>query len=32
MTVNSPWEESLDALAAAPAQHRLLFENAHVRA
>jgi hypothetical protein len=31
MTVNSPWEESLDALAAAPAQHRLLFENAHVR-
>ena len=31
MTVDSPWEESLDALAAAPAQHRLLFENAHVR-
>src|SRR4051794_12273662 len=26
-----PWDDSLDALVAAPAQHRLLFENAHVR-
>lgn len=26
-----PWEDSLDALVAAPAQHRLLFENTHVR-
>ena len=26
-----PWDHSLDALVAAPAQHRLLFENAHVR-
>jgi ribosomal protein S18 acetylase RimI-like enzyme len=25
------WEEALDALVAAPAQHRLLFENAFVR-
>jgi len=25
------WDDSLDALAAAPAQHRLVFENAHVR-
>jgi GNAT superfamily N-acetyltransferase len=26
-----PWDDSLDALVAAPAQHRLLLENAHVR-
>jgi hypothetical protein len=26
-----PWPDSLDALIAAPEQHRLLFENAHVR-
>ena len=26
-----PWDASLDALVVAPAQHRLLFENAHVR-
>jgi len=26
-----PWGESLDALVAAPAQHRLIFENAQVR-
>ena len=25
------WDASLDALVAAPAQHRLLLENAHVR-
>src|SRR6478672_181754 len=25
------WPESLDALVAAPAHHRLLFENEHVR-
>jgi hypothetical protein len=25
------WEATLDALVAAPAQHRLIFENAHVR-
>jgi len=25
------WDEALDALVAAPAQHRLVFENAHVR-
>jgi quercetin dioxygenase-like cupin family protein len=31
MASDWPWEESLDALSAAPAQHRLLFENAHVR-
>jgi len=31
MTPDWPWPESLDALAAAPAQHRVLFENAHVR-
>lgn len=26
-----PWDDSLDALVAAPGQHRLVFENAHVR-
>ncbi len=26
-----PWDDSLDALVAAPWQHRLLFENAYVR-
>jgi hypothetical protein len=26
-----PWPDSLDALAAAPDYHRLLFENEHVR-
>lgn len=26
-----PWDETLDALVAAPSQHRLIFENAHVR-
>jgi len=26
-----PWDDSLDALVAAPRQHRLIFENAHVR-
>ena len=26
-----PWDEALDALVAAPDQHRLVFENAHVR-
>lgn len=26
-----PWDDSLDALVAAPEQHRLVFENAHVR-
>lgn len=31
MASDWPWDESLDALAAAPAQHRLVFENAHVR-
>jgi hypothetical protein len=30
-TTNSPWQASLDALVAAPAHHRLLFENEHVR-
>lgn len=31
MPTDWPWEDSLDALVAAPAQHRLLFENAFVR-
>jgi catechol 2,3-dioxygenase-like lactoylglutathione lyase family enzyme len=31
MAADWPWDESLDALAAAPAHHRLVFENAHVR-
>ena len=31
MATDWPWPDSLDALIAAPAQHRLLFENAHVR-
>ena len=31
MTTDWPWLDSLDALIAAPAQHRLVFENAHVR-
>lgn len=26
-----PWDDSLDALVAAPSQHRLVFENAYVR-
>jgi len=26
-----PWPDSLDALVSAPAHHRLLFENEHVR-
>jgi hypothetical protein len=31
MGTDWPWEPSLDALVAAPAQHRLLLENAEVR-
>ncbi len=31
MSSNWPWPDSLDALKAAPAQHHLLLENAHVR-
>jgi hypothetical protein len=31
MEAGWPWEESLDALTAAPAQRRLVFENAQVR-
>lgn len=31
MATDWPWPDSLDALIAAPAQHRLVFENAHVR-
>jgi hypothetical protein len=31
MESESHWDEGLDALAAAPAQHRLLLENEHVR-
>ena len=31
MPLESQWDESLDAIVAAPAQHRVLFENAHVR-
>ena len=31
MPVDGPWDDSLDALVAAPGQHRLLFENARVR-
>ena len=31
MPPESEWDPSMDALLAAPAQHRLLFENAHVR-
>jgi hypothetical protein len=31
MPADSPWDASLDALIAAPGQHRLVFENAHVR-
>ncbi len=31
MTADWPWPDALDALVAAPAQHRLLFENEHVR-
>ena len=30
-TVPAAWDPSLDALVTAPAHHRLLFENAHVR-
>jgi hypothetical protein len=31
MTDAGPWPPELDALVAAPAQHRLIFENARVR-
>lgn len=31
MSTDWPWPDALDALSAAPQQHRLLFENAHVR-
>lgn len=31
MAADWPWDDSLDALVAAPAQHRVIFENAHVR-
>jgi mannose-6-phosphate isomerase-like protein (cupin superfamily) len=31
MASDWPWGDALDALVAAPAQHRLVFENAHVR-
>lgn len=31
MTSDWPWPDSLDALVVAPAQHRLVFENDHVR-
>jgi hypothetical protein len=31
VTKKWPWPPSLDALVAAPAHHRLLFENEHVR-
>jgi hypothetical protein len=31
MVSDWPWDDALDALAAAPSQHRLVFENAHVR-
>lgn len=31
MPSDAPWPDALDALTAAPKQHRLLFENAHVR-
>jgi hypothetical protein len=31
MSSNWRWDTSLDALVAAPAQHRLVFENEHVR-
>lgn len=31
MTADSAWDPALDALVAAPAHHRLLLENAHVR-
>jgi hypothetical protein len=31
MATDWPWPDSLDALIAAPAHHRLLFENTHVR-
>ncbi len=31
MASDWPWDESLDALIAAPEQHRLIFENEHVR-
>lgn len=31
MTAAGPWPPELDALVAAPAQHRLIFENARVR-
>ena len=31
MASDWPWPDSLDALVVAPGQHRLVFENAHVR-
>lgn len=31
MAPDWPWPDSLDALVVAPGQHRLVFENAHVR-
>lgn len=31
MLTGWPWPDELDAVVAAPHQHRLLFENAHVR-
>ena len=31
MSSDSSWDPSLDAVVAAPAQHRLLFENGRVR-
>ena len=31
MSSDWPWPDALDALTAAPRQHCLLFENAHVR-
>lgn len=31
MLAGWPWPDELDAVVAAPHQHRLLFENAHVR-
>jgi hypothetical protein len=31
MASDWPWPDSLDALVAAPSQHRLVFENGYVR-
>jgi hypothetical protein len=30
-SINWKWDDSLDALTAAPEHHKLLFENSHVR-